>query len=207
MQKMKILFTLLSMCMYLTMLGQIDLGVFGGVSISKLEESNNRSELSKSIIGAEIGIISKLKVTDWLNIQSEIGFIQKGGKIDLGANIAKVRTNYSTINLTPCFMLKSNKVSIFGGFGVFAGYLLNNNDIDLSENLNFSHKIQNKKFDWGGLLKAGVNYSLKKGVLFIQVKYSQSVDDYTTILSEQFTPDVFFPLASFKNRNFSFNLG
>jgi hypothetical protein len=112
----------------LNLASQISIGASTGVTFSKLNEGFYLSGVQNhQLIGFEIGLNAQYKLTNWLFIQSELGYIQKSGKVrGTMENRVKIKNDIGFVNIVPCININRGKFIYYVGVGLYANYLVNN---------------------------------------------------------------------------------
>ncbi len=170
---------------------QAQIGLKAGVNFASLSQSPQENTLgdysSKSILGLQAGIVAEIKLLDFLAIQPEFLFIQKGGKSEYVINednktVTSVVYNYVEIPVLAKLKLGNTEGEGLGFYivgGPFAGFALNGKgeteltilglttksefDIDYSDENN-----DEKRIDWGASFGAGISI----GHFFVDARYN-----------------------------------
>lgn len=205
MKNTKILFVLLALffCSALSM-GQVSLGLFGGLNSSKLLGDSPPKVSYNPLMGGNFGLLIDVGISEALALSLQPSYSQEGTKVAFsvrGSNepvdSAKIRLNYFSIPL----MLKvaSAKKRFYALSGFEAGMLLNSAHI-LGDQEN---ELESDISQWNLAMHFGAGFRIPLGypTLFIELRYAQGLVNLT---DDPFTNDI---IPRVKSSGFKFLCG
>lgn len=183
MRNTKILFVLLALffCSALSM-GQVSLGLFGGLNSSKLLGDSPPKGSYNTLMGGNFGLLIDVGISEALALSLQPSYSQEGTKLAFsvrGSNepvdSAKIRLNYFSIPL----MLKvtSAKKRFYALSGFEAGMLLNSAHI-LGDQ---EYELESDISQWNLAMHFGAGFRIPLGypTLFIELRYAQGLVNLT----------------------------
>lgn len=168
---------------------QINIGLKGGLNISKISGTIQFSSIPSFAVGA----YTQIPLNDNIDFQPEIIYNATGGKFET----AKTKLNYINLPLLAKYNVANTDLSIIGGPQL--GLVLSANTT--SEGITESIKQEVNSFEFSGV--TGLQYSLSdKFIIGSRYQFGLSNIFKTTDVSE------IFPLSiSLKNSVFNFYVG
>ena len=204
-----------------SLFSQVNLGFSAGVNASKVSSGDfaGFSPNFKSIDGSRLAALVEIELTDKFSIQPEIAYTNRGFKIKEGLDLklfgfdlplgveAVTKFKYIEIPLLAKYKFGNKAVKAYVIAGPNFGYATKGKlktkanfiiDIPISSseiNLN-SNNIQ--RFDFSGVIGAGLDFNVGKGSIFFDARYIHAFTKMDNISIVD---------LSVKNRNFGVNLG
>ncbi len=183
MKNTKILFVLLTLvfCSALS-IGQVSLGLFGGLNSSKLLGDSPPKGSYNTLMGGNFGLLIDVGISEALALSLQPSYSQEGTKLAFsvrGSNepvdSAKIRLNYFSIPL----MLKvtSAKKRFYALSGFEAGMLLNSAHIMGDQ----ENELESDISQWNLAMHFGAGFRIPLGypTLFIELRYAQGLVNLT----------------------------
>ena len=170
-----LLCSLLFISFSISIQAQWDLGLQSGIHQGKLRYYFDDEFIFKSdkVIGVDLGFFIKRELKSGFKLLSEIGFIQKGGKITEPLSPATYKFNEIDFSLLVTYEFEVDKFILFVGGGGYIGYILNGTAE--RRDIEFGEDGWNRK-DIGITWKGGVGYNFEKTYLFLESNYFLSLN-------------------------------
>ncbi len=222
MKKQIFIFTLALSLFSTCLVAQVSLGFKAGLNYSKVSSTDfaGFSPNFKTIDGGMIGALAEVGITDQFSLQPEITYTTKGFKIKEGIDIklfdfniplgvqAITKFKYLEIPLLAKYKFGDKAVKAYVIAGPSVGYAtkgtiktkanfivvdipLNTSDINLNNN-----NIQ--RFDFSGVIGAGLDFTVGNGAIFIDARYVHGFSKMDNLSIAD---------LSVQNRSFGISLG
>lgn len=183
MQSKKIPLLLLALFFYSALsMGQVTLGLFGGLNSSKLLGDAPVDGSYNSLMGGNFGLLVDVGLSESLALSLQPSYSQEGAKVAYavkGSNepvdSAKIRLNYFSIPLI--LKVTTAKKRFYALTGFEAGMLLNS-AVHIAEEEN---ELGSDIAQWNLAMHFGAGYRIPLGypTLFIELRYAQGLLNLT----------------------------
>lgn len=179
--KLALVLLALFFCSALSM-GQVSLGLFGGLNSSKLLGDAPQKGSYNSLMGGNFGLLLDVGLSEALVLSLQPSYSQEGTKLaftDRGSNepvdSVKIRLNYFSIPLILKVSSANKRFYALSGFE--AGMLLNSAMIMGDE----ENELQSNIAQWNLAMHfgAGIHFSLGYPNLFVELRYAQGLVNLT----------------------------
>lgn len=178
---------------------QIHYGVRGGLALSEPGLSTplgSTQDITKTFAGIDIALLSEFDISESLSLQAELGYIEKGLRLDLNTSIDVLgaRIPIGIVNTTKVKLLElpilakyrfsTGKIDAYALAGPTVSYILGGvnktrstglADLDItSQNFDIGNRY---KFGLGLLGGVGIEKHIGTGKVFIDARYNyQTID-------------------------------
>ena len=188
---MKKIFTLLCCVIAASSVySQARVGIKGGLNISNMHfkektVQGKQEDNGSSMAGAQVGLISDIRITKGLHFRPELLFVTKGSKLSEGDNNMKLTPSYIELPLSLVYYREGRGINFYVGggpalaVGVAGKVKLNNAEADF-----FGNNKAFKRFDLGLNLVAGIDLP---GGFTAGINFNQGllkVMDIQTVMSD-----------------------
>lgn len=163
----------------------VAVGLRGGINLATI--ANENLEPDHMVVGINVAIPVEIQVADFLAIQPELHFIQKGAGFEAdGADITyNYFFNYLEVPVLVKGMVGNDLIKGYAIAGPSVGFALSQyqvtktDDDRESESIDFvdSGDIQNNRFDIGVALGAGVEIPVGIGAFVLDARYNLDLND------------------------------
>lgn len=204
--KMKKYFLLLLLSIYFIGLSnaQLSLGLKSGITNSWQEYGNDQERTS--FIGLHAYLLSSYKLTDYFQVNADLGFIQRGGQDNIPLSPILSIGGYQyyldyidlPISIQANLPIIKNKLNLFTKAGYGLSYMANAQGVLLGLAFEENEKQQLdydflNRIDHGINLGVGINYCFSKSIFTLGIDYYHGLNN--TIKNQ-----------TSKNRNLNINL-
>jgi hypothetical protein len=221
MKKHSLILTLALIFLSVSLFSQVNIGFSAGLNTSKVSSSDiaGFSPNFKSIDGTRIAAIAEFEITEKFSLQPEIAYTSRGFKIKEGIDLklfgfdlplgveAVTKFKYVEVPLLAKYKFGDKAVKAYIVAGPSIGYATKGKiktqanfilDIPLtSSDINLqSNNIQ--RFDFSGVIGAGLDFNVGNGSLFVDARYTHGFSKMDNLSIAD---------LAVQNRNFGVSLG